>query len=144
MSTRMILYIVAGAIIITLIITGIYMNKLKFFTNATFVEPMEIQPYSTKITYSKGQELHFKEFILTYEGKEERDVPGSKLKVTHYNFEINCEGELKKISWSHRLSEIAPTLFQCQEKKFELEKASNGEKFGENEMIITIAPGSAR
>ncbi len=35
MSTRMILYIVAGAIIITLIIAGIYMGKFKLFTIAT-------------------------------------------------------------------------------------------------------------
>lgn len=98
--------------------------------------------YDTVVEFSKGVQLKFPDFILEYKGDRtvERDMPGGKsITFTHYDFEVSNGSVRKNISWSSGTGDIAPTAFEFEGKKYELELRNSeklDKKLGENELVI--------
>lgn len=101
-----------------------------------------ISDYNTVVDYEKGIVLYYPDFNLEYidERNEKKDFPnGNTITFKFFDYKISNDKESKTISWSFGTGDIAPTEFEFDGKKYQLEM-SNSEslklRLKKNELVI--------
>jgi hypothetical protein len=132
-----ILLLSSVAVLITLVVYGIY--KTKEFHTASMSSPQ----YNITQQFKENETLQFPEFQISYIGQSYSKWPNNPDRnITNYNFEILSENKTMSTSWSAGLGEIAPAFFTAKSKVYQLELSRTGKdnlSLKDNEMVIAPA-----
>lgn len=98
--------------------------------------------YGTVVTYALGEKLNFPDFTLEFTGErtEKKEFPnGSSITFRFFDFKISNDKESKTISWSAGTGDIAPSDFEFDGKKYQIEMSKSeslNKRLNKNEIVI--------
>ncbi|MBX7137099.1 MAG: hypothetical protein K1X83_03875 [Oligoflexia bacterium] len=104
--------------------------------------------YSAKIKYQQEIALAFRDFSLTFKGRETTDyrtASGQRIPFgPRFVFELSTPSEHRSISWSSGTGVIAPANFRVGTSCFALELSYSDRlgKLAPDELVISQAPSS--
>lgn len=109
------------------------------------------QRYSSKVSYSLNQVLHFRDFELEFLGMKTQRIEVNRHLIPTgpcYNFKISNKQESKVICWSSGTGDVAPIPFKVANQCFTLERvysekipkiSGKFKNLEENELVINKA-----
>ena len=111
-----------------------------FFTAC--VPGSQAADYGAKVSYKKGGEIVYPDFLLTYLGERHVATPAYPRGFHYYDFQVVAGASKQTVSWSAGTGDIGPALFHVSGKQFALE-LSRSDKLGPlkpNEVVVSRAP----
>lgn len=102
----------------------------------------DIADYNSVIQYEKGKAIKFPDFTLEFTGerteKKEFDN-GNSITFRFFDFKLSNDKESKTISWSAGTGDIAPSDFEFDGKKYQIEMSKSeslNKRLNKNEIVI--------
>ena len=99
-----------------------------------------VHSYNTVVHYWKGITVHYPDFDLTFERKDTKPQATTSADSYTYRFSVADSEGTQYVDWRSGTDDHAPTPFEVNGKKFELELGSSeslGKKaLKENELVI--------
>jgi hypothetical protein len=98
--------------------------------------------YDTVVSFSKGSQLKFPDFVLEYMGEraEKKEFPnGNSFTFKYYDFKVTHPTGIKTVSWSSGTGVIDPIPFEFDGKTYEIEMRYSEklkQKLSEDELVI--------
>ncbi len=95
--------------------------------------------YATRVSFKKGDILHFSDFDLTYTGERHEASKTYPRGFDFHDFTATHGTESVKVSWSSGTGEIGPALFTVSGKRFQLELRHSDRlgKLKDDELVVS-------